>query len=390
MALAVNQSQRFNYTGGTQSITLKSGKYKIQCYGARGGGSGAAGGYSEGIIEFDKTTTLTVYCGGTPSGQSGGYGYSSGSSGQSGGGKYSYGGGGGSAVLMSSTILLRAAGGKGTDNSYQTSAQVPKGMTTSGSIARSGGSTTIYSFTAASSGTASVSINFTGWSGDKYFYNPDNLYVYKNGTLVSDIKYGRSASVSCAVGDSIRFVHYCYSSQRCTLNYTVTYPGSETVYTTHNLTGGSGGGATSVSSLMTNASTSGSNTGNGYIIITCQVIHSLIINCKNCTIDGYSSMEIITAKTYSIKALHSMIINGIPSILDNVSIPNGLTGYVNIVDLRFVELIVNATLLSKGAEYTIEAFYHENIRLNSDLYKNSTDDNVSDFLKILGEIINDQ
>ena len=44
MALAVGQTQRFDYTGVLQSIKLKAGKYKIQCYGARGGGSGTVGG----------------------------------------------------------------------------------------------------------------------------------------------------------------------------------------------------------------------------------------------------------------------------------------------------------------------------------------------------------
>lgn len=95
MALAVNQSQRFNYTGKIETIALKAGRYRIQCAGARGGGSGDAGGYAEGIYELKQSGSLQICVGQTPSGQSGGYGYGNGYSGSSGGEKTAYGGGGG-------------------------------------------------------------------------------------------------------------------------------------------------------------------------------------------------------------------------------------------------------------------------------------------------------
>ena len=61
----------FDYTGSVQSIVLPKGKYKLQCWGAQGGtsygsssGAGSKGGYSEGVLTLDKTTTLYVFVGG--------------------------------------------------------------------------------------------------------------------------------------------------------------------------------------------------------------------------------------------------------------------------------------------------------------------------------------
>ncbi|MCC0704884.1 hypothetical protein IC213_17625 [Clostridioides sp. ES-S-0049-02] len=62
----------FNYTGSEQSVTLKPGKYRIQCYGASGGYTSRAdftptykpkGGYSVGEITLKKDTLLYVYVG---------------------------------------------------------------------------------------------------------------------------------------------------------------------------------------------------------------------------------------------------------------------------------------------------------------------------------------
>lgn len=61
----------FDYTGAVQSVELPKGKYKLQCWGAQGGTSygspsaaGSKGGYSEGVLALDKTTTLYVFVGG--------------------------------------------------------------------------------------------------------------------------------------------------------------------------------------------------------------------------------------------------------------------------------------------------------------------------------------
>ncbi|MCC0701537.1 hypothetical protein IC213_00485 [Clostridioides sp. ES-S-0049-02] len=61
----------FNYTGSPQSVILKPGKYKMECYGASGGinnsswDTNARGGYSKGELTLNKLTTLYVYVGET-------------------------------------------------------------------------------------------------------------------------------------------------------------------------------------------------------------------------------------------------------------------------------------------------------------------------------------
>lgn len=59
----------FNYTGSEQSIVLKPGKYKLECWGAKGGkkgqglGGGALGGYACGELTLKKETTLYIHVG---------------------------------------------------------------------------------------------------------------------------------------------------------------------------------------------------------------------------------------------------------------------------------------------------------------------------------------
>ncbi|HBF0845124.1 TPA: glycine rich domain-containing protein [Clostridioides difficile] len=59
----------FDYTGAEQSVTLLPGKYKLECWGARGGkegldfSGGAKGGYSVGELTLKKQTVLFVYVG---------------------------------------------------------------------------------------------------------------------------------------------------------------------------------------------------------------------------------------------------------------------------------------------------------------------------------------
>ncbi|HDX7592749.1 TPA: hypothetical protein RQB41_003661 [Clostridioides difficile] len=61
----------FDYTGAEQSVTLKPGKYKLECWGACGGGwfsewtKGAKGGYSKAELTLKKETILYVYAGET-------------------------------------------------------------------------------------------------------------------------------------------------------------------------------------------------------------------------------------------------------------------------------------------------------------------------------------
>lgn len=124
-----NDYKEFNYTGNVQSIELLPGKYKLEVWGAEGGGRrlsgnsssglGGYGGYSTGILRLNYKTTLFVYVGGygksSNSGiayggwNGGGNGYAS-SSGESGNG-----GGGGTDIRTSSSLYSRiiVAGGGG-------------------------------------------------------------------------------------------------------------------------------------------------------------------------------------------------------------------------------------------------------------------------------------
>lgn len=108
----------YAYTGAKQTVTLKPGRYKLECWGAQGGyrsssSYGGLGGYSVGEISLEKQTTLYVYVGG-----SGNTGKTNG--GFNGGGKRStHNGGGGATDIRVGTDSLYArvivAGGGGSD-----------------------------------------------------------------------------------------------------------------------------------------------------------------------------------------------------------------------------------------------------------------------------------
>ncbi|HBG7416052.1 TPA: hypothetical protein KRE86_004285, partial [Clostridioides difficile] len=59
----------FDYIGAGKKVTLKPGKYKLECWGASGGGrfdewtECAKGGYSKGELTLKKETILYVYAG---------------------------------------------------------------------------------------------------------------------------------------------------------------------------------------------------------------------------------------------------------------------------------------------------------------------------------------
>ncbi|MFJ1464833.1 glycine rich domain-containing protein, partial [Clostridioides difficile] len=58
----------FDYTGTEQNVTLKPGKYKLECWGASGGethsaSSHSSGGYSVGELILRKKTLLYIYVG---------------------------------------------------------------------------------------------------------------------------------------------------------------------------------------------------------------------------------------------------------------------------------------------------------------------------------------
>ncbi len=108
----------YAYTGAKQTVTLKPGRYKLECWGAQGGyrsssSYGGLGGYSVGEISLEKQTTLYVYVGG-----SGNTGKTNGGF-NGGGARATYNGGGGATDIRIGTDSLYArvivAAGGGSD-----------------------------------------------------------------------------------------------------------------------------------------------------------------------------------------------------------------------------------------------------------------------------------
>ncbi len=58
--------REFAYTGGQQSITLAAGKYKMECWGAKGGGgynTGGYGGYASGNLSLNGNVAFYIHVG---------------------------------------------------------------------------------------------------------------------------------------------------------------------------------------------------------------------------------------------------------------------------------------------------------------------------------------
>ncbi len=124
----ITRSFNFTYTGAAQVFTVQQGGiYKLECWGASGGGnssrstgsSGGWGGYAYGEVRLDKGDILYVYVGGAGTYANGTYaggGYGGGGNGASSG----YGGGGASDIRKGATALANriivAGGGGGTDD----------------------------------------------------------------------------------------------------------------------------------------------------------------------------------------------------------------------------------------------------------------------------------
>lgn len=113
---ANNDIMDFNYTGSTQSKTLKPGTYTIECWGGQGGSYGSYiggyGGYSKGTITLTEATTVYVSVGGAGSSSSTAAGFNGGGTGIS----YGRGGGGATDVRISQNSLYSrviVAGGGG-------------------------------------------------------------------------------------------------------------------------------------------------------------------------------------------------------------------------------------------------------------------------------------
>lgn len=127
----------FRYTGTVQDITLKAGRYRLECWGAQGGSYrsylGGKGGYSKGILTLTEATRLYVYVGGQPATNSSSKAVTSGGFNGGGNGQnryyssvytYGQGGGGGTDIRIGEDSLyarvIVAGGGGGSASSSST------------------------------------------------------------------------------------------------------------------------------------------------------------------------------------------------------------------------------------------------------------------------------
>ena len=208
------ETTRYPYTGKSQTVTLDPGLYRFRCWGAQGGSysstyQGGAGGYSEGIIRLEETTTLYLYAGGQPSPLT-----SSGTSaaGFNGGGKGTYhsydgtttypqGGGGATDIRISSTSLyarvIVAGGGAGSTNSYNAlNTRFGGGLSSGGYSGYEATQTKGYSFGQGQSGTSSgTNYKYAAPGSGGGWYGGESSTEYSDSTNYSSYSAGGSGYV---------------------------------------------------------------------------------------------------------------------------------------------------------------------------------------------------
>lgn len=167
ISLGIGENVEYVYNGSTQTfVSPVTGKYKLEVWGASGGGytssyetNGGRGGYSVGTVNLNVGTILYIYAGGE-----GGYTYTNGGF-NGGGNSYAYGGSGGGASdirigtdsLYSRVIVAGGGGGGG----YTTRIGGYGGGTyggdgDSGTVTPGGGGTATYGGTTGSGGIIGV------------------------------------------------------------------------------------------------------------------------------------------------------------------------------------------------------------------------------------------
>lgn len=343
MPLNLNQSQRFNYTGNVQSITLMPGEYKLEACGANGGKSdhgiaGGKGGYISGTIKFYTKVTLFIVCGEAGGKVAGGYnGGGNGSTKQS----DSAAGGGCTHIAMRSGILSSlqnfksdvlivggGGGASGCSNTYGGGGGYPTGTNAQDSNSSYGG---------------------PGGPGTQYDGG-------KAGTNSQKGTFGQGGHTGL----------------------TQTWPGGGGGGGWYggggggNMSGGggAGGGGSSYAAPLTNISyINNYHTGNGYAIITCISLLSVHITCKNCSTDT----EYLGLKDtlVSIRADYTKDFNGVLKTFRGYAI-SGIDVniiYTSLSDIEFYSPDINYEL---SLEIIIEAIYDTDVRLNSNYYKNAT------------------
>lgn len=239
-----NDIMDFNYTGSTQSKTLKPGTYTIECWGGQGGTYsgyiGGYGGYSKGTITLTKTTTVYVSVGGAGSSSSTAAGFNGGgtgiSSGRGGGGAtdvrigqnslYSRvivaGGGGGAGVTSANANPCGCGGGEyGGDGYYNnTTGSYTTGQNRSGgSASQTAGGITWSTGTQATFGQGGNASGYScgggggGWYGGGGAYDSDSDSDGRWGGGGSGYVYTSSTAKNYPNGCLLNSTHYLTNAQ---------------------------------------------------------------------------------------------------------------------------------------------------------------------------------
>lgn len=241
---ANNDIMDFNYTGSTQSKTLKPGTYTIECWGGQGGTYsgciGGYGGYSKGTITLTKTTTVYISVGGAGSSSSTAAGFNGGgtgiSSGRGGGGAtdvrigqnslYSRvivaGGGGGAGVTSANANPCGCGGGEyGGDGYYNnTTGSYTTGQNRSGgSASQTAGGITWSTGTQATFGQGGNASGYScgggggGWYGGGGAYDNDSDSDGRWGGGGSGYVYTSSTAKNYPNGCLLNSTHYLTNAQ---------------------------------------------------------------------------------------------------------------------------------------------------------------------------------
>ena len=241
---ANNDIMDFNYTGSTQSKTLKPGTYTIECWGGQGGTYsgyiGGYGGYSKGTITLTKTTTVYVSVGGAGSSSSTAAGFNGGgtgiSSGRGGGGAtdvrigqnslYSRvivaGGGGGAGVTSANANPCGCGGGEyGGDGYYNnTTGSYTTGQNRSGgSASQTAGGITWSTGTQATFGQGGNASGYScgggggGWYGGGGAYDSESDSDGRWGGGGSGYVYTSSTAKNYPNGCLLNSTHYLTNAQ---------------------------------------------------------------------------------------------------------------------------------------------------------------------------------
>ena len=252
---ANNDIMNFDYTGSTQSKTLKPGTYTIECWGGQGGSYsgyiGGYGGYSKGTITLTKATTVYISVGGAGSSSSTAAGFNGGgtgiSSGRGGGGAtdvrigqnslYSRvivaGGGGGAGVASANANPCGCGGGEyGGDGYYNdTTGSYTIGQNRcGGSASQTAGGKTWSTSTQATFGQGGNASGYScgggggGWYGGGGAYDSDSDSDGRWGGGGSGYVYTSSTAKNYPNGCLLNSTHYLTNAQTIAGNTSFTSP----------------------------------------------------------------------------------------------------------------------------------------------------------------------